>query len=62
MMEWISVKDHPPEKEGRYLVYVPWHDNHGWCGVSTWRFNNYKKPNFDDTNATYWMPLPDAPK
>jgi hypothetical protein len=54
MSEWIAIKDRLPDKDGRYLVYVP-HWN--WIGVSSLR-----QGKFDDTTATHWMILPEKPK
>ena len=54
--QWIKLSDQKPEKDGRYLVYVPY-SSHWWIGVSSLRNGE-----FDDTTATMWMPLPASPK
>lgn len=55
MNKWIAIKDKFPEKDGRYLVYVP-HNSHYWIGVSSVR-----RGKFDDITATHWMNLPEKP-
>lgn len=57
MSEWVSVKDRLPEKDGRYIVCVPYYPNHPWIGVSSLRNGE-----FDDVNASHWMRLPEMPK
>ncbi len=54
VVRWISVKEKYPEKDGRYLVWVP---DWNWLGISSLRSGK-----FDDTLATHWMPLPELPK
>lgn len=62
MTEWISVKDRLPEKNGRYLVCVPY-SSCPWVGVSSYRTHNFSGEKcFDDETATHWMILPDPPK
>lgn len=56
MSEWIRLTDKKPEKDGRYLVCVPYASFPSWIGVSTLRHGK-----FDDTTASHWMPLPLAP-
>lgn len=55
MSEWIDLKEQRPEKDGRYIVCVPF-STPPWIGVSSLR--NGK---FDDVTATHWMVLPSAP-
>lgn len=55
MSEWIKCSKRLPEKDGRYLVFVPY-PSYPWVGVSSLR-----KGKFDDDNVTHWMPLPEPP-
>lgn len=71
-MNWISVKDRLPNRNGCYLVFRPhYHTNHGgsvticyFGGTGAWYDDD--KANFEEllspTNVTHWMPLPEAPK
>ena len=55
-MNWISVEERLPEKQGRYLTHsiiagqslvaILWYEKYG-CGF--------------DEEVTHWMTLPDAP-
>ncbi len=69
-MEWISVKDNPPEKGVTVIVYLK-------SGVMTLGYRPKLKERellwqlFGDMNAItdlnvdlplYWMPLPEPPK
>lgn len=64
-MDWISVDERLPEKEGRYLVFngedtyiMPLKINGvGWKYFTTGRFWPKEAP-----RATYWMHLPEPPK
>ena len=64
-MEWISVNDKLPEKNGDVLVCT---EDDYVCSAS---YSNYGKPTFlidsiyggdELDDVTHWMPLPDAPK
>lgn len=35
-MEWISVNDKLPDKEGKYLVYETWPYGDGFISIATW--------------------------
>jgi len=66
-MEWISVKDRFPTKEGFYLVYskeVLEIESEDVPPVIVDSFNIYEDEkwfsNYED--ADYWMPLPKNPK
>lgn len=77
-MEWISIKDRLPEKNGAYLINEAFtHTNH--ISISRWTpeyksyFNNrlngkavwYRYGEFGDyeiARVTHWMPLPEPPK
>ncbi len=68
IMEWISIKDQPPEKEGSYLVYLTVRGRGRWKVA---RFNTsspQKKPHFyanqtfSAKDITHWMPLPEPPQ
>lgn len=54
MSEWISFKDNPPKKDGRYLVVED--HTYQWIGVSTMRQGKFDMP------ITHWMHLPELPK
>lgn len=53
-MNWISVKDRLPEKDGRYLVVEDHHLN--WVGVSSMRGGKF------DMTIMHWMELPLSPE
>ena len=67
-MEWISVKDRLPEKNGDYLVYL----GHNKC-MTVAQFNTAETKYRDKwfisdedlyhctCDITYWMPLPETP-
>jgi hypothetical protein len=52
---WTKCSDRLPEKDGRYMVCVPY--DPPWIGVSSFR-----KGKFDDDLATHWMSLPLSPE
>lgn len=62
-MEWISMKDQRPPKDGRFLIY-------SLEGVSVGTYlkdyNNgdiFIYPSYQPCNlVTHWMPLPPSPK
>lgn len=56
MSEWISVRDKLPEKDGRYLVYIP------KCIFFSVFYAKAAEPHFYECNATHWMPLPEPPE
>lgn len=74
-MEWISIKDRLPEKEGEYLCY-----RHsfvgcgGYCAIlrygtiynkgrqRTFYFFDSDYGNISVANVTHWMELPESPK
>lgn len=74
-MEWISVKDRLPEKEGDYLVYTYVEDQYV-CRFSNINYHK-RKPvmefrvnceccyaeddDFKSSDVTHWMPLPKPP-
>lgn len=58
---WISVKDHLPEEEGKYLICcsdgyrtTAEYENKTWL-VYTGRYEEVE-------DVTHWMPLPEPPK
>jgi hypothetical protein len=51
--DWRSIKDNPPNENGRYLVYESFYNR---IVIST-----YKDGNFLDIHAIYWHPLPNPP-
>lgn len=53
-MEWISVKDRLPDKDGRYLVVEDYSSK--WVGVCSMRNGKF------DTDISHWMELPHAPE
>jgi hypothetical protein len=60
-MEWISVNDRLPEKNGDYLGF-----SRGACYVVVWdnhwgQFYESDGP-LNHSDITHWMPLPEAPK
>jgi hypothetical protein len=63
-MEWISIKDEKPKKEGCYLFSTK---TAGVCSgfVSSYSLN-YKKPEVfvhgKGRQFTHWMPLPEPSK
>ena len=57
MSEWIRLSERKPEKDGRYLVCVPYAEFPSWIGVSSLR-----QGKFDDKGASHWMHLPKAPE
>lgn len=70
-MEWISVKDRLPSKEGHYLVYedVSSFETNDVSSFLVDYFNIYRTEkgtvekwfsSYED--ATHWMPLPEPPK
>jgi hypothetical protein len=70
-MEWISVNDRLPEKDGNSsimcLVYDTWH--HIVCRPYNEHHNCWDDEDMDDYytdavggNITHWMPLPEPPK
>ena len=54
--QWIKLSERKPEKDGRYMVVVPY-GSIPWIGVSSMR-NGV----FDDAKTEWWMPLPEAPE
>lgn len=72
-MEWISVKDRLPEKDGWYFVFAPgyWGNNriYGLEGLACSNFkHNYKEHWGIERSGvwkdviTHWMPMPEAPQ
>lgn len=72
-MEWISVKDRLPEKDGQYLCYKNYVVG-GYCDLLWYGtiYDHGKKrtfyffdPDYGDievSNVTHWMELPEPPK
>ena len=66
-MEWISVKDSLPDKNGLYLCcWKALCDANSWIvRIGDWRFegwmNLYDEP-YKEGLITHWMPLPEPPK
>lgn len=70
-MEWISVKDRLPEKDGWYLVFAPgYRGNRRIYGSRGMAYSNFKH-NYKEHwgiergwggMVTHWMPLPEPPK
>ena len=73
-MEWISVKDRLPDKDGWYLVYAPGYwGNSRIYGLDGMAYSNFKRNYKDHWGIergagrgwpgiiTHWMPLPKAP-
>lgn len=61
MNEWISCKDEPPKKYGRYLVTAFYGDYRG-VFIATWiketaRWHSEKYGGI--VNVVAWMPLPE---
>jgi len=66
-MEWISINDRLPEKQGHYLIYCPrsFPKNYGGVIAEFYEDNKcfygeYSEEVHED--ATHWMPLPEPPK
>ena len=71
VQEWISVKDHPPETDGIYLVCTTWQGI-----VSEPKYGKYIKPPaqegywlvltefgyYPNSTVSHWMPRPKSPK
>lgn len=77
-MEWISVKDRLPKKDGTYLVYT----THDYIDIAKYATNLLKVDKYDFAgekrsgwfdydgewgfyemdNITHWMSLPESPK
>jgi hypothetical protein len=56
-MEWISVKDRLPRKDGDYIVYTP------SSNISKVRKCSYTVLyGWGINEVTHWMPLPSPPK
>lgn len=53
-MEWISVNDRLPEKNGRYLVTC--------VGIDIPQIRLYEGTWDSLAEVTHWMPLPELPK
>lgn len=59
LMQWVSVADMLPEKEGSYIVCTDkggvltahWHSSHGKWGCG-----------YAGKHITHWMPLPKPPQ
>lgn len=78
MSEWRSVKDHPPEKGGRYLVYEEKEEHmhnaaafdypYPCCDVNVAYFmrfgERWRWSSFETEKCTptHWMQLPKAPR
>ncbi len=60
-MNWISVKDKPPKKDG--TEYLGWEK--GIVYVFSFRMNDWHECSRSEiayeVNPTYWMPLPPPP-
>lgn len=54
MNNWISCAIQMPDKDSRYIVFVP---SWNWIGVSSLRQGKW-----DDETASHWMDLPDKPE
>lgn len=67
-MEWISVKDRLPDKNGDFLAYVPNEKDNTKERVETLYYmdiNNWFKGDYYSRKVygvTHWMPLPEPPK
>lgn len=59
MGEWISVKDRLPDKQDRYLVVFSNIEPYYCIGFSSFFPETME---FNHTNITHWMPLPEMPK
>lgn len=57
MSEWISIDDHLPEDDGKYLVA-----SISFCVQVRFYANERVDKFFGDIDATHWMPLPEPPK
>jgi len=55
-MNWISVKERLPDKNGRYLTYDPYSKK---IFISRYIKN---KDNEIQSGVTHWMPLPEVPE
>ena len=53
---WISIKDRLPTDNNRYLVYTGEHI------IISHFYAKSPEPHFYATEATHWMPLPEAPE
>jgi len=63
-MEWISVKDRLPEKNGRYIVNSSFYKNDPVM-TSYFGYRDGSKilpVSFYCKDVTHWQPLPEPPK
>lgn len=74
-MEWISIKDRLPEKDGRYLCYRRSYVGDGsYCDIlrygtiydsgkrRTFYFFDSDYGDVEAGNVTHWMELPEPPE
>ena len=77
-MEWISVEDRLPDKDGKYIVYQEWlygnkiEITYWTCnyngfeehlkGKSMWYNYDSEWGDYEMDDITHWMPLPENPK
>ena len=63
-MEWISVKDRLPEKEGYVLIIYGKHLPFiaMYCDGDFYSEGEIWNPTHEIWHPTHWMPLPDPPK
>lgn len=77
-VEWISVKDRLPEKDGEYVVYVQYPHVHlimiiSWAsnykgfypdlkGRAVWYDYDSEYGDCEITDVTHWMELPTPPE
>ena len=56
-MEWISVKDRMPEKDGRYLIV-----SHAKTITTRQYYRHHDLTFFGNVVATHWAELPELPE
>lgn len=64
-MEWVSVKDKLPEKQGRYLIYGRFTcdcPNQVMEAYYLFKPRKFMIDGIYSKNVTHWMPLPEPPK
>ena len=65
-MEWISVKERLPERDGMYIVHTrnltAWKPLKHNVFIAEYCFNDFVFRGWEDNNVTHWMPLPEPPK
>lgn len=68
-MEWISVKDRLPDRDGNYLccfqtgyIYTEMYDNNGFYDYEPEFISTEYEKIYHNNIVTHWMPLPEPPK